>query len=72
MFKGFGQMDCIIKVKGNLSVRVDAHLLPKIIPKQESQIEENTECETIETPTEETKEPSSSIQDYDEPKPESE
>ena len=35
MFKGYGQMDCLLAIKGSVIVRVDAHLQPKklaIIP----------------------------------------
>ena len=29
MFRGYGQMDCLLSIKGNLHVRVDTHFKPK-------------------------------------------
>ena len=49
MFKGYGQMDCLLSIKGNLHVRVDAHFTPK--PEEPAAPEEVK----IEEPEEETK-----------------
>ena len=68
MFKGYGQMDCLLSIKGNLHVRVDAHFTPKPEEPEEEVKNEEPEEETKVPELEEEEEKIEEIKEQIKPK----